>query len=66
MEHLELVDKVFGYYEKYGNQNYIGEKVTQLEHATQCAMLAEQEGHPKEVSKILYITRRPPATIYEC
>tara|TARA_B110000238_G_C16066010_1_gene412747 strand:+ start:240 stop:821 length:582 start_codon:yes stop_codon:yes gene_type:complete len=29
-------------YKKYGNNGYIGEKVTQLEHATQCSLLAEE------------------------
>ena len=29
-------------YQKYGNKGYIGEDVTQLEHATQTAMLAEK------------------------
>ena len=27
---------------KYGDKGYIGEEVTQLEHAFQCAMLAEE------------------------
>jgi predicted HD phosphohydrolase len=29
---------------KRGNEQYTGEPVTQLEHALQCAMLAEQHG----------------------
>jgi 2-amino-1-hydroxyethylphosphonate dioxygenase (glycine-forming) len=34
--------EVFDLYNKYGNNGYIGENVTQLEHATQCAFLAEE------------------------
>ena len=36
------INNVFNLFNKYGNNGYIGEKVTQLEHATQCAFLAEE------------------------
>lgn len=36
------LDKVFELYLKYGGNGYIGENITQLEHASQCAMLAEE------------------------
>lgn len=40
---------VFDLFRKYGNRDYIGEPVSQQEHMTQCAMLAEKEGYPNEV-----------------
>lgn len=40
------INSVFALYEKYGNKGYIGEEISQLEHATQAAMLAEKEGQP--------------------
>lgn len=46
----EAVTKtVFDLYRAHGEANYIGEKVTQTEHAIQCAILAEEEGFPVEV-----------------
>ena len=36
---------VIDLYQKYGNKGYIGEEVTQLEHAVQTAMLAENYYH---------------------
>jgi len=44
-----IVDQVFSLYEKYGDEDYIGEPVTQLEHMSQAASLAEQEGNDDEV-----------------
>lgn len=43
------VETAFLLYKKYGHNDYLGEPVNQLEHATQCAMLAENEGFPTEV-----------------
>ena len=48
----EIIYEVFSLYENRGGENYIGERVTQLEHATQCAMLAEQEGYSDDVSNL--------------
>ena len=44
-----IVDKVFSLYEQYGDEDYIGEPVSQLEHMSQAAALAEAEGHDDEV-----------------
>lgn len=42
-------EEIFELYEKFGNQNYIGEPVSQLEHMCQAAQLAELEGYDDEV-----------------
>lgn len=44
-----IVDEVFGLYEKYGAADYIGEPVSQIEHMSQSAVLAMQEGFDDEV-----------------
>jgi 2-amino-1-hydroxyethylphosphonate dioxygenase (glycine-forming) len=44
-----IVNKVFALYEKYGDEDYIGEPVSQLEHMSQAAALAEKEGYDDEV-----------------
>ncbi|HZH65194.1 MAG TPA: HDIG domain-containing protein, partial [Flavisolibacter sp.] len=44
-----IVDEVFSLYEKWGSEDYIGEPVSQLEHMTQAAQLAEEEGYDDEV-----------------
>lgn len=45
----EIVDEVFALYEKHGDEDYIGEPVSQLEHMSQAAMMAEDEGYEDEV-----------------
>ena len=45
----EIAAKVFVLFDKHGDQDYIGENVTQLEHAVQCAMMAEKEDGSVEV-----------------
>ena len=45
----EIVDEVFALYEKYGDEDYIGEPVSQVEHMSQAAALAEEEGYDDEV-----------------
>jgi len=40
-----VVNEVFSLYEKYGDEDYIGEPVSQLEHMSQAATLAEDEGY---------------------
>lgn len=45
----KIIEKIFNYYENYGQNNYIGEDITQLEHMIQGAMLAEKEGCSKEI-----------------
>ena len=46
----ERVKEIFRLYHHYGNEDYLGEEVSQVEHATQCAMQAEKEGYPTDVS----------------
>jgi phosphonate degradation associated HDIG domain protein len=45
----EVVAEVFALYEKHGDEDYIGEPVSQLEHMSQAATLAEDEGYDDEV-----------------
>ncbi|EAZ80226.1 phosphonate degradation HD-domain oxygenase [Algoriphagus machipongonensis] len=40
---------IFDLYEKYGDDDYIGEPVSQIEHMCQSAQLAEKEGYDEEV-----------------
>ncbi len=44
-----VVDEIFALYEKFGDEDYIGEPVSQLEHMSQAAALAQQEGYDDEV-----------------
>lgn len=44
-----VVNEIFSLYEKYGDSDYIGEPVSQLEHMSQAAALAEEEGYDEEV-----------------
>lgn len=44
-----IVNEVFALYEQHGNEDYIGEPVSQLEHMSQTAALAESEGYDDEV-----------------
>lgn len=44
-----VVAEVFSLYEKFGDADYIGEPVSQLEHMSQAAALAEAEGYDDEV-----------------
>lgn len=39
---FEKLKKAYSYYDKYGGEGYIGESVSQLEHAIQAAFLAEE------------------------
>ncbi len=45
----QALDEVFALYEQFGSEDYIGEPVSQIEHMTQAAQLAQQEGHGPEV-----------------
>lgn len=45
----QKADYIVGLYVHYGDADYIGEPVSQLEHMCQCAMLAEKEGYDEEV-----------------
>lgn len=44
----KIVQEVFALYELYGNDDYIGEPVSQLEHMCQSAALAEHKGYDEE------------------
>ena len=44
-----IVDEIFSLYENYGNSDYIGEPVSQLEHMCQAAQLAQAEGYDEEI-----------------
>ena len=48
-QQLKRVELIFGFYEKHGNEDYIGEPVSQLEHMCQSAQLAEGEGFDEDV-----------------
>jgi len=45
----QKIEKIFSLYYKYGNRDYIGEPVSQVEHMTQAAMLAEEDNQSKEI-----------------
>ena len=45
----EKLNLIFGLYETYGNEDYIGEPVSQIEHMCQSAQLAEKKGFDEEV-----------------
>ncbi|MBC7509163.1 MAG: HD domain-containing protein [Ferruginibacter sp.] len=38
----QAADEIIGLYKSYGNKDYIGEPVSQIEHMCQCAELAEE------------------------
>ena len=44
-----VVNEVFSLYKKFGDEDYIGEPVSQLEHMSQAAALAQAEGFDDEV-----------------
>lgn len=44
-----ISDEVLALYKQFGNQDYIGEPVSQVEHMCQCAQLAQQQGYDQEV-----------------
>lgn len=44
-----IIDGIFDLYEKFGNADYIGEPVSQIEHMSQAATLAMDEGYDDEV-----------------
>lgn len=46
---FQVVDEVFELYTKFGDEDYIGEPVSQIEHMSQSAQLAMNEGYDDEV-----------------
>ena len=49
MQAEKTVDEIMALYHQFGDEDYIGEPVSQLEHMCQCAELAEKEGYDQEV-----------------
>ncbi|MHC8323422.1 phosphonate degradation HD-domain oxygenase [Pseudomonas sp. GB2N2] len=47
--HAQVIDQVFALYERFGDIDYIGEPVSQIEHMSQAAELAIAEGYDDEV-----------------
>jgi 2-amino-1-hydroxyethylphosphonate dioxygenase (glycine-forming) len=45
----KIAADIIGLYEKYGSNEYAGEKITQLEHMVQAAALAKQGGYDDEM-----------------
>lgn len=45
----QVITEVFGLYERFGDSDYIGEPVSQIEHMSQAAQLAMAEGFDDEV-----------------
>ena len=44
-----VIEELFGLYEQFGSEDYIGEPVSQLEHMSQAAQLAMEQGYDDEV-----------------
>jgi len=44
-----IVNEIFSLYERHGNEDYIGEPVSQIEHMSQAASLAADGGYDDEV-----------------
>lgn len=49
MQIQENVDEIMSLYKNHGNEDYIGEHVSQIEHMCQCAELAEASGADEEI-----------------
>jgi phosphonate degradation associated HDIG domain protein len=45
----ETAEFIINLYHRFGDEDYIGEPVSQVEHMCQCALLAEAEGYDDEV-----------------
>lgn len=45
----QTVNELFALYEQYGNEDYIGEPVSQIEHMCQAAQLAQNGGYDDEI-----------------
>jgi 2-amino-1-hydroxyethylphosphonate dioxygenase (glycine-forming) len=48
-EIVQSVNEIMALYEQHGNEDYIGEPVSQIEHMCQCAQLAEAAGADDDV-----------------
>ncbi len=49
MQSSTIANHIIELYEKHGASDYIGENLTQLEHMTKAAMLAEDYGENKNI-----------------
>ena len=50
MEEIEQnIERIFQLFDDFGHENYIGEEVTQLQHAQQCAEAAKRSGQANHV-----------------
>lgn len=45
----QIADEIISMYKSHGGEEYAGEKVSQLEHMAQAAVLADQQGHDEDV-----------------
>jgi predicted HD phosphohydrolase len=45
---IDIPDTLINIYKKYGNNDYIGEPITQLEHAIQCFIIAQNDPRLRE------------------
>lgn len=45
----QAIEELLSLYRDFGTANYLGEKVTQLQHALQASEQAEREGYSTEV-----------------
>ena len=49
-EKAEMVaEEIINLYKQYGDEDYIGEPVSQIEHMCQCAQIAEKKGYNREL-----------------
>ncbi|MEP7253177.1 MAG: phosphonate degradation HD-domain oxygenase [Ginsengibacter sp.] len=46
---IQIADEIMSMYSKHGDEEYAGEKVSQLEHMAQAAQLAKQQAFDEEV-----------------
>lgn len=46
---IKNADEILSLYQQYGDEDYIGEPVSQVQHMCQCAQLAEEEDYDDEV-----------------
>lgn len=50
-----VIDKILYLYQKFGEENYFGEKVTQTQHAFQCLHLAQMMSDDEEVQLAAFL-----------
>ena len=45
----DKIDEIFSHFEKFGDKDYIGEAISQMEHALQCGHQAEQDNYSNDI-----------------